>query len=454
MRRRITDGYARVSQGLGDGSLAAVFARGVSVNTLTLVANLASGVVIARALGPSGRGELAAIVAIANVPFMLSVGCQRAIAFHQARHPGDAGRLLSTWLLLLAPVVLVGIAVLELLVSVFLAQQTADTQALARVWIATSVVLMLSRVPLGILLGDHEFSFFYLIGILQPVAIAVGYALLAAAGLLSVAAALIVSGLAFALGTIGAFVRAISRYGLARPSVQLARTTGLYALRAEGSALGAGINARLDLLIIPAYVSATSVGFYSVATNVSWIVFNLAGALALVVLPTAARNARRHSPGGPETVIASLYVTVGLASVVGIVIGVLGSPAIALVYGNDFLGAVVPLQILLGAAVLYSAAHVLLAGLDASNRPLLAAGAEVSGALLTIVGLLLVLPSRGITGAAVVSLVSYATVLICAAVLYRTMCTDSWAAFRPQRGLLRRLRAPLSEQGSQAEAPA
>jgi O-antigen/teichoic acid export membrane protein len=147
-------------------------------------------------------------------------------------------------------------------------------------------------------------------------------------------------------------------------------------------------------------------------------------------------------------------VTVATASVVAIVIGVLAGPAVALVYGNDFLGAVVPLQILLGAAVLYSAAHVLLAGLDASNRPLLAAGAEVSGALMTVVGLLLVLPSRGITGAAVVSLVSYGTVLICAAVLYRSMCTDSWAEFRPQRGLLRRLRAPLSEQRSQAEAAA
>ena len=34
-------------------------------------------------------------------------GCKEAIAYHQARHPEDAGRLLSTWLLLLVPLAII-----------------------------------------------------------------------------------------------------------------------------------------------------------------------------------------------------------------------------------------------------------------------------------------------------------------------------------------------------------
>lgn len=434
--------FIPVSRGHEGGSLATVFARGMSSNAVALLANLASGVLIARTLGPSGRGEIAAVLAAASVPYLLTFGCQRAVAFHQARHPEDAGRLLTTWLLLLTPLVAVGIAALEALVPVLLAQQTPHTQMVARIWIATSVVLILSRIPMGILLGDHDFSFYYVIGCAQPVVIAVGYALIAATDSLSVTTALVVSGLTFAIGTLGSFARVLRRHGLKRPSLQLARRTGSYALRAQGGDLGSGVNARLDVLIIPAYLSAASVGFYSVATNVSWIVFSLAGALSLVVLPAAARDTRK----APQTVIASLYVTLLVALVGATTIGLLARPAVTLVYGQDFGGAVFPLRILLSAVVLYSLAQVLLAGLYGSNRPLMAAGAEGAGALVSVIGLVFVLPSRGIAGAAFVSLLSYATVLVGAVVLYRYSCVGSWAMFRPHRELLGRLRVPLQEQ--------
>jgi O-antigen/teichoic acid export membrane protein len=420
-------------------SLAAVLARGMSLNVVMLLANLVSGVLIARALGPSGRGEIAAILMVALFPYLLTIGCQRAVAFHQARHPEDGGRLLTTWLLILTPFAVLCILALEALVPVLLAEQTASTQTIARIWVATSTVVLLSRIPLGILQGDHDFGFYYLVGAAQPVLIAGAYALLAVAGSLTVATALVATGLAFAIGTLGATARVVRRHTLRRPSRELARTTGAYALRAQFGDLGSSVNARLDLLVIPALLSAASVGLYSVATNVSWIVFSVVAAASVVVLPTTARSAGN----APEAVAASFYLALIIASLFAIAVGLVSRPAVTLLYGSEFDDAVGPLRILLLGVVAYSAANVLVAGLYGANRPFWAASTEVAGALVTVVGLLMVVPSHGIVGAACVTVLSYSTVFVGAALLYRYLCAGSWHRLRPRRRLVRRLREPV-----------
>jgi hypothetical protein len=172
-------------------SLGGIFARGVSLNVVMLLANLVSGVLVARSLGPSGRGELAAVLMVALIPYLLTIGCQRALAFHQARHPEDAGRLLTTWLLLLMPFAVICILALEALVPVLLAEQATSTQTIARIWVAASTAVLLSRIPLGILQGDHDFGFYYLVSAAQPVLIAGAYAVLAITDSLTVATALV-----------------------------------------------------------------------------------------------------------------------------------------------------------------------------------------------------------------------------------------------------------------------
>jgi O-antigen/teichoic acid export membrane protein len=435
-------------------SLVGVLARGMSLNAVALLANLISGVLIARTLGPSGRGEIAAVLMVALVPYLLTFGCQRAVAFHQAQHPEDAGRLVTTWLLLLAPFVAACILAVEALVPVLLAEQTASTQTIARIWIATSAVVILSRIPLGILQGDHDFGFYYLVGAAQPVLIAAAYVLLAVTASLSVATAVVASGLTFAMGTLGAFARVVRRHAPRRPARGLARSTGAYAVRAQFGDMGSGVNARLDMLVMPALLSAASVGLYSVATNISWIVFSLVAAASVVVLPTTARR-----PGNaPETVAASLYLALIVASLLALAIGLVSRPAVTLLYGAEFDAALVPLRILLVGVVVYSAANVLVAGLYGANRPFWAASTEVAGALVTVGGLLLVLPSRGIVGAAAVSLLSYSTVLVGAALLYRYLCAGSWGRLRPRRDLMRRLREPVpshaTDQNEHDRAPA
>ncbi len=94
-------------------------------STLTLMVNVATGVLIARALGTSGRGELTAILALpTTITWVFALGCFQAVSYHHARHPEDAGRLIASWLVLLVPLSAIAIVAGYALLPTLFAAQT------------------------------------------------------------------------------------------------------------------------------------------------------------------------------------------------------------------------------------------------------------------------------------------------------------------------------------------
>jgi O-antigen/teichoic acid export membrane protein len=140
-------------------------------------------------------------------------------------------------------------------------------------------------------------------------------------------------------------------------------------------------------------------------------------------------------------VIKSMYATLALAGAMAVVIAAAASIAVRVVYGASFDGSVAPLRILLVGAVFYAAAGVLFAGLYALNRPFTAAIAQISAAVVTVVGLLVFLRRDGIAAAATVSTVAYCVVFLLTLVFYRRAAGLRWGdlVLRPSLmwGLLR-----------------
>ena len=395
-------------------------------NVLILVTNLVSGVLTARVLGTTGRGELVAILTIGGMlGWAFAMGGQQAASYHQARHPADGGRLVATWLVVLLPIGVVAVLVGEALLPVLFSAQTPEAIELARIFIVTAVLVLLFEFFSGVVLGDHDFLFFNVLLLAQPAVITLAYIVLWSLGWLSVESALAVWALSLALVLAAAVPRVLRRHRLRRPDMALAKSTFSYGIRAHGTRVGGLANQRLDLFIIPAFVAASQVGLYSVASNVSFIIVTLAGALYPLVLPAAARLGER----GPPTVILSLQVTLIVALVLALAVGVFADIAVRLVYGDAFADSVLPLQLLLPGSVFYAGARVLASGLYAANRPFTATVAETAGVVVTVIGLVLFLGSGGIVAAALVTSVSYTIVFFAALLLYRRATGLEWRAF-------------------------
>jgi O-antigen/teichoic acid export membrane protein len=400
----------------------------VAATGSTLAVNLATGVLIARVLGPSGRGALTAVLAAPPiVAWLFEMGCVAAVTYHQARRPAEAPRLVGTWLVICLPLAVAGTAVGWVLLPHLLSAQSEHTLTLARLLMLTLIVMFVADLMNGVVLGDHDFGFYNALRVLQPSAVAVAYGTLWALGALTVSSAVAVTAtVTFAAAAMLA-LRVLRRHGLGRPSRVIARTTLWYGIRAHSFSTAGMVNTRLDLLIIPAFLAAASVGLYSVATNVSWMVITVSGSLAAIVFPVSA--ARGHE--GRYTVVKSLYATLAIAILVAGTIAAVAGPAVRIVYGADFAGSVTPLRILLVGTVLYAAAAVVCSGLYALNRPFTAALAQFTAAAVTVAGLLLFLERGGIEAAAIVSTVAYGLVFAIALLLYRRAARLTWRELVP-----------------------
>lgn len=429
--------------------LARPFARDVALSYVftvaSLVANLLTGIIIARTLGAAGRGELAAILAFTQVAtWIFAMGCNQAASFHLARHPTDGARIIGTWLLLLAPFAVLGVAASIAVLPIALGAQRDAVVILGQLFATTLILALAMELLQGVILGDHRFLQWNLLRFAQPTGVAVIYAVLLVLDALTVTSALVANGGMVALILVVSGAGLLRRHGRPRVDRRLARSTFSYGFRVHGSNVAGTVNARLDLAIIPAFLGAASVGLYSVATNVAAIVGTLAGSIVALVLPAAARRADR----GPATVVASMYIAFGIGALGALVIGALAEPTLRLLYGAEFEAASGPLRVLLVGYVLLMPGLVLSQGLSAVDRPFTGTIPHLAGAAVTVVGLLLFLSGGGIMAAAWITTAAYAVVVVSALVLYRSVTRLPWRALSPARTLsdLRSHTVPRADQ--------
>lgn len=405
---------------------------------LTLLANLVTGVVTARALGPSGRGVFVALGTVAQLTgFLFAMGVAQSLSYYIARNPDDAPSLLATWVAMLVPLTAVAIGLGELLLPVIFADDPGAVD-LGR-WFLLSIVLVVGlELNYGLLLGKQDFYVYNVLRFGQPAITAIAFVLLWAWGELSVETALIAAIVGSAAALVVGLGRSVERIGIGRLDARLGLTSLWYGIRGQGSTVATNVTARLDVAMLPAFVASSSVGLYSVAANVSLIVHQLSNTFAGLVLPaTAAGDPDR----GRVKVVGSLWASLLVATVLAVALAVLARPLLGLLYGSSFRDAAEQLLLLLPGVVLFAGSSILAAGVYAAGRPFTATLAQLLGMVVTVVGLLLFLDSGGINAAAIVSTVSYATVFAAMLIAYKTITDTPWGAFLPTRRSVREVLA-------------
>jgi O-antigen/teichoic acid export membrane protein len=405
-------------------------------SALTLVANLVTGIVTARALGPDGRGIAVALVTVTQLAgFFFAMGVAQSLSYFIARRPEDGPALLTTWTLMLIPLTAVAVGISQLLLPTIFAEDGGQAIDLGRWFMFTIVLVVGLELTYGLLLGTQDFFVYNTLRFAQPALVAVAYVVLWSTDDLTVRVALISATIATSLVMIVALVRAVSRIGIGRPDARLGLTTLWYGARGQGSTVAANVNARLDVAMLPAFVAAASVGLYSVATNVSLIVYTLANTFAGLVVPAAASDSDR----APIKVVGSLWASVAVAAVLAICLALLARPLLGLVYGDDFRGAADPLLLILPGAVLFAGSSILNAGIYAAGYPFTSTLTQVAGMVVTVVGLFVFLRTGGITAAALVSTASYSTVFVTSLSAYQRVAGLPWRRFAPTPARLRAL---------------
>jgi O-antigen/teichoic acid export membrane protein len=333
------------------------------------------------------------------------MGFGQALVYYQNKRQAGPAQALSTMLVAVPVLGLLGVIVGQVALPWGFASQTDDTVQLARVFLCTVPFILGTEAAWAMLMANRRFAFLSGIRILQPF-IYVGVLLaLWALGHFTPFTVLASQAASYALTFAIAFFWLGRTVGLARPSLSLVRAGLGYGLRLQGVALAGIAAARLDMILLPAFVNADDLGFYTIAVNVASMVITLFGCLHMVVLPMATGPV-----SGASVPVVERGVRLSLLGAAGCVLVLMTAAPwlVSIVYGANYLPAVGPMRLLLPGLTLRAATSVLAAGLQAAGRPGSASIAQLSSLAVTVAGLVFLLPRFGIEGAALASSIAYA----------------------------------------------
>lgn len=370
--------------------------------------NVVTGLLLARTLGPHGRGELAAVVLWPSM--IATVGCvglTDAVTFHVARKTVALGTLLGSSIAIMAAQSLICVTAGLAIVPLVFSRYDAETLRAAYVFLAFVPLNIFSLVMMSMLNGLHRFAQYHGLRIILGVSTAAAIVGLRLADDLTVLNAVLVY-LSVTFAAALAAVAMLPRADLRRLSFSAALSRQLlsFGFKSHTGIVTSMMNERLDQLVISVFLSPIQLGLYAVAVTLTSPAVLIGSSVASATFPIIARlesaDARR------DAVRRFLRLTIAGSVVVVVPMIILMSPMIAFFFKETYLGATNVTRVLLVAAVALGMNRVLTACVKALDRPLEAGFGEFLALGVTVVALAVLLPVLGIMGAAVASLLAYA----------------------------------------------
>lgn len=196
---------------------------------------------------------------------------------------------------------------------------------------------------------------------------------------------------------------------------QVVKPVMSYGMRAYVANLLQFFNYRLDTFIVNAFIGPGGVGIYASAVTLAELLWQLPNSVGMVVFPKAAgTDSESMNRFTPRLVL----MVMGLSSLGALALLVFGKIIIQYLLSEAFLGAYLPMLVLLPGVVLLGAGKIISA--DISGRGFPQYNSFISGfsLVVTVVLDLLLIPRMGIIGAALASSVAYALTFILLLVFY------------------------------------
>jgi O-antigen/teichoic acid export membrane protein len=376
-------------------------------NVGSAILSLGSILIVARELGPEGRGHVALLTAIALLLGNLATaGVQEANANFAAEEPSTRPALATNSLLLalaLGAIAAGALAVLVWAVPDAVGDDTSRTFLWATVAFVPLIILEIYLLYLA--QADYAFVVTNASMLLAPAVAFTGNAVFALTDVLSVRNAVAVW-LAGQVASTTLLVWFVQRRlaGFGRPDLDLARRSLGFGLRAYvGRVMQLG-NYRLDQWLLGAISGARALGLYSVAVAWAEALWYLPTALAAVQRPDLVRSDPRTAGERAARVFrGSILVT----AISGILMIALAPFLCTVVFGEPFRDSVGQLRVLVLGAFGIVAVKLLGNALVARGRPGLQSVAVGVGFLGTVVLDVLLIPPHAGMGAAIASSAAY-----------------------------------------------
>jgi len=365
-----------------------------------------SGILSARMLGPTGRGEFAAIILWPTaIVCLLSLGINQAIAFNVGRRAFTVSEMATAatviGLIQSALSIMIGL----LVVHFTLAKYSPVVQHLGIMCVLLSPALILSGYPANLFQGKQDLLRFNLIRVAAPFTYVAGLG-----GLYFTHRASLNSVIFFQLAgyIVALLLGSAMAWKMLRPRLQWNGSAIPqlinFGYKTQATSLTNYFNQRIDQLALSLFVPPRQLGLYAIAVTLSTAVTVFPQAAGIV---TFSRGSSQHTEDAKATIGVSFRASLIWLLVCCSVLYVLSPFLIRLVFGAAFEGSILACRILLPGALMLGLNQVLYNGASALGRPALPSYAEGISMAVTAIGLYVLVPRYGYIGAAIISSVAY-----------------------------------------------
>lgn len=374
---------------------------------VSFVTSLLTGIIIARILGPTGKGTLRLLTL---VPLMItSLGClgiQISNVYFIGRKKYEYQLIAANSFFIAILLSIVVAALYPLLIPKFFGAMKVN--------VPNSIKLITYfMIPLG-LLTTYLSSF--LIGLRRIVT----HSYIGITRSVTLLLLIIVCLFIFRLGLYGALMVNIivPMIALSLMVISLKDTIKLkphYERRILKDSIIFGIkghlgnvaqyfNYRLDFFIVAIFLNPKEVGFYSVAVAIAELIWYIPRAISTVLFPMTASSCKESSKEFLPNIARKMIITIFPTA---LLILLVGKPLISLLYGKQFSASILPMLLLLPGILVMSVGKTLGAYIAGRGKPEYNTIAAFVSLSITVILDIILIPRMGISGAAIATSFSY-----------------------------------------------
>jgi O-antigen/teichoic acid export membrane protein len=430
-----------------------------STQILIFAMGFVASIILARVLGPEGKGIYALIVLVPALMLKLgSLGIEAANVYFTGSKQYGIKDIVSNSLLC-------GILLSSILIFLFLGVFHLDIfqNYLASnqinpfyLWIVVLTVplSLLSGFMISVFLGAEKITIYNKINIFNST-----FQLI----LLTVFLVILKKGvfgavISYVLGIIGlalVVIILIKQFNKITFSFnrRLLKDSTKYGLKAYVGNLAQFLNYRLDMLLVAAFLTPASVGFYSIAVAIAERLWMLPGAIATVLFPRISSLKDKEANNLTPRIARYTFLII---FVLALILALIARPLIKILFGSVFLPSVMPLIILLPGIIALGGCKILTADLAGRGKPQFGTYAAFVSLAVNIPLNLWLIPKWGISGAAFASSVAYITATLIVIVAFVEISNTSWVTillfnkhdFQDYKNLLAKLRKKGKQMSS------
>ena len=394
-----------------------------------LVLGIITSIIIARVLGPQGKGIYSLAILLPSLLVMFgNFGISQASVFYIGKKKYSPGEILANNIILSF---LLGIISFLIGLIIILFFSNSLFPEIKKIYLFLALFLVPLQFFLNfvnyILLGLQRIKEFNFISILRSFIFLIFLLLFLLLFNLDIKAVIVAN-------ILSCFIGIIILYYLAKKIIgnfhlhfnkSYYKDAFRYGTKVYLGNIIGSLHYRLDIFLINIFLNPIAVGFYSIATALSekiWLISQSAGTI-LFPRVSSEKDESRLKKFTPIVCRNVLFIT----AIGAIFLFVLGHWIITLLYSMRFLESILPFHILLIGSVTMSGWRILANDLYGRGRPELNIYISLASVALNIILNILWIPNFGIAGAAWATSISYTFAFILIVIVYSKISKNSIA---------------------------